>query len=237
MTSLLALEPFDNPDEKIDNPPVVLQGGEAFETAYIIPSLPFTDSGTTVGYQNNYSYPCPYTYVDGPDVCYAYSPISAVETVTVLLCDPYFDTKLKVYANDENNIFGCNDDACGPDGYRSALYDMAFEAGNTYYIVISGYMSQVGDYVLEVIGNPPPPCEAIAGDSNGDGIFNGLDVVYSVNYLKGWDVPPPVICNCLTPLFAGADANGNCSYNGLDVTYSIQCLKVNFPAQLCPNCP
>ena len=70
-------------------------------------------------------------------------------------------------------------------------------------------------------------CNSANGDANGDGTFNGLDVGFSVNYLKGFGIPPPVNCNCgiFGNIFAGADANGNCQFNGIDVTYSVAYLK------------
>jgi hypothetical protein len=57
----------------------------------------------------------------------------------------------------------------------------------------------------------------IRGDANGNGVLNGIDVVYLVAYLKGIGSPPD-------PFMAG-DANGNGQVNGLDVTYLVAYLK------------
>jgi hypothetical protein len=57
----------------------------------------------------------------------------------------------------------------------------------------------------------------LAGDINGSADVNGLDVVWLVNYLKGYG-PPPV------PILRG-DTNGDCSVNGLDVVYLVNYLK------------
>ncbi|OGC91399.1 MAG: hypothetical protein A2W25_04515 [candidate division Zixibacteria bacterium RBG_16_53_22] len=57
----------------------------------------------------------------------------------------------------------------------------------------------------------------VAGDANGDGAVNGIDVIYLVGYLKGF-VPAP------EPILR-ADANGSCSVNGLDVVYLVSYLK------------
>jgi hypothetical protein len=68
-----------------------------------------------------------------------------------------------------------------------------------------------------------PPNFYIAGDSNGDLIFNSLDVIYSVNYLKG-NGPAPIDtldCPPLGFIMAAADVNGSCAFNGLDVIYSV----------------
>jgi hypothetical protein len=66
------------------------------------------------------------------------------------------------------------------------------------------------------------------GDANANGVTNGLDVTYLVNYLKGLGPAPD-------PLLA-ADANGNCSTNGLDVTYLVNYLKGIGPAPLRGQC-
>lgn len=110
-------------------------------------------------------------------------------------------------------------------GYSDAsLSDVVIAAGDTATI----------DIVLRF------GCFYRPGDSNADGAFNGLDVVYSVNYLKGMGFSPPFECNCPVHgrFYSAADANGNCSFNGLDVTYSVSFLKGMGPApQGCLECP
>jgi hypothetical protein len=83
-------------------------------------------------------------------------------------------------------------------------------------------------------------CDVVPGDANGSGIFNGIDVTYSVNYLKGIGPIPPDTCNCPPwgTIRAAADANGSCAFNGIDVTYSVNYLKgLGGPPVLCPDCP
>ncbi len=83
------------------------------------------------------------------------------------------------------------------------------------------------------------PCVFTPGDANNDGIFNGLDVVYGVNYLKGFGSPPPATCECPSrgPVFVGADANGNCVFNGIDITYGVNYLKgIGAAPRRCPSC-
>jgi hypothetical protein len=82
----------------------------------------------------------------------------------------------------------------------------------------------------------------IPGDSNNDGVFNGLDIVYSINYLKGFGPPPPLRrFDCLpnpAGLYAAADANASCSFNGLDITYCVNYFKgFGQTPMLCPGCP
>jgi hypothetical protein len=57
----------------------------------------------------------------------------------------------------------------------------------------------------------------VPGDANGNGVLNGLDVTFIVNYLKGVG-PVPV------PLLSG-DCNGDCLVNGIDIIYVINYLK------------
>jgi hypothetical protein len=84
-------------------------------------------------------------------------------------------------------------------------------------------------------------CHYVPGDANNDGIYNGIDVGYSVNYLKQIGPPPTLICNCPpwpAPTYAAADANGNCSFNGIDVSYSVNYLKqIGPPPVGCADCP
>ncbi|UCC80501.1 MAG: carboxypeptidase regulatory-like domain-containing protein [Candidatus Zixiibacteriota bacterium] len=83
-------------------------------------------------------------------------------------------------------------------------------------------------------------CDYIYGDANGDGSFNGLDVIYSVSYFKSQGSPPPTDCYCGTHGFYGAnaDSNGDCLFNGMDVIYSVAALKGTGPMPVgCPDCP
>ena len=66
----------------------------------------------------------------------------------------------------------------------------------------------------------------VVGDVNHNGILNGVDVVYFVNYLKGVGPPPPLEINGFYP---EADANGNCLVNGVDVVYLVNYFKGGLP--------
>ena len=57
----------------------------------------------------------------------------------------------------------------------------------------------------------------LPGDANNSNVVNGLDVVFLINYFKGWGPVP-------SPFLAG-DANGSCSVNGLDVVYLVRYFK------------
>jgi hypothetical protein len=93
--------------------------------------------------------------------------------------------------------------------------------------------------MLHIVGDTTD-CPYVMGNANGDGVFGGLDVIYTVNYLKGRGSPPPDSCDCPPhgSLYVAADANGNCTFNGVDVTYSVSYLKgVGPPPRPCPDCP
>jgi hypothetical protein len=85
-----------------------------------------------------------------------------------------------------------------------------------------------------------PPCSYVPGDANGNDEFNGLDVIFCVNYFKGFGNSPPDSCPCPThgTLYASGDANGNCLFNGIDVAYAVNYLKGQGAApRACPDCP
>jgi hypothetical protein len=86
----------------------------------------------------------------------------------------------------------------------------------------------------------PPSCSYVPGDANDNGVANGLDVTYSVNYLKGIGPQPPYICECPphAQFSVAADANGDCAYNGLDISFLVNYLKGGgIIPRGCPDCP
>lgn len=90
-------------------------------------------------------------------------------------------------------------------------------------------------------GAIPPDLPAgrfVAGDINGNGVANGIDVSYGVTYFKGGPPPPHIVdCASAPGLYAEADANGNCGVNGIDITYMVSYLKGVGPApRLCNTC-
>jgi hypothetical protein len=94
---------------------------------------------------------------------------------------------------------------------------------------------------VAVTMNQQTGCQYIAGDINGNGFANGIDVVFGVNYFKGSAAPPVDcggICPQTSPFYAAGDVNGNCGFNGIDITFYVNYLKGIVPALLyCPSCP
>ncbi|MEN8164122.1 MAG: hypothetical protein ABFS37_08330 [Acidobacteriota bacterium] len=151
-------------------------GGDTCDTATVIGALPYTDAGTTTGFTNDYDETCPNPDSLSPDVVYSYTP-AVDEFIDISTCsgggDAFYDTKIYVYENVCGSpALDCSDDACQapsyPDGpYNSELVSLSLTAGNTYYIVVDGYLHDYGDFVLHVeSGTPPPPSPtcALVGD-------------------------------------------------------------------------
>jgi len=134
-------------------------GGETIATAVPIFALPYTDVGNTCNFLDDYDEACPWTGY-APDAVYAYTPGANI-TVDISLCDSYYDTKLFVYQDSWTPGFpyACNDDACSgpnyPYSYLSYLGPLPLTGGHTYYIVVDGYGSDCGDYILDVTEHQP----------------------------------------------------------------------------------
>jgi len=142
----------------VPDPGVILQGGDTVNDATIIDALPYTTTGTTTGYTNDYDEVCPYDSSTSPDVVYSYTPVNDIAVDISLCSNSSFDTKLYVYENVVGNLVDCADDNC-PE-FLSELLDLQFIGGNTYYIIVDGYGTEHGDYSFDMnesAGPPPPP--------------------------------------------------------------------------------
>lgn len=131
-------------------PPGTLVGGDTFGTATPVPGLPYGDGGNTCGYTNDYTPPCASS--SAPDVVYAYTP-TVTTCVNISLCGSSYDTILWVVDGNTGLVVGCNDDFCG---LSSQLGNLTLTGGVPYYIIVDGYSSACGDYVIEMWECPPP---------------------------------------------------------------------------------
>ncbi len=127
------------------------QAGDTIASATVIPALPYFDSGTTIGYTNDYDAVCPYTGSSSPDVCYRYTA-SSIMSISIDLCGSDYDTKVYVY-DSEMNLIACNDDYytdqyCGI--YVSRLDNVILSPGETYAIIVDGYGGDAGNYVFQI---------------------------------------------------------------------------------------
>lgn len=130
-------------------------GGDDMDTAVAIPGLPFDDTGNTCNFTHVWDEECPYTGSLAPDVWYSFTP-AADMFVNVDLEGSFYDTKTFILDGDYNAI-ACNDDYY-PD-YTSLIEGAALMGGVEYFIVVDGWNSNCGDYVLSVYEfMPPEPC-------------------------------------------------------------------------------
>jgi hypothetical protein len=148
--------PYAGP-KHLPEPNVILQGGDNIGSATTISSLPYSNSGTTVGYSNDYDEVCPYSGSTSPDVVYEYAaPYDMILNVT--LCNgSSYDTKLYIYENTAGNLVDCNDDEC--PGWVSELLGVALTGGNTYYFVVDGYGGDAGSCTIDINEIIPPLCD------------------------------------------------------------------------------
>jgi hypothetical protein len=133
-----------------------LQGADVCP-ATVIPSIPFSATGTTAGYANNYSGTC--IGNGAADVIYQFTPtVTGIYNVT--LCGSSYDTGLIIKTGGScpgTTDVGCNDDSYSTCGNTSSALAPTLTAGVTYYIIVDGYSSNSGNYVLNVdLGSAPP---------------------------------------------------------------------------------
>ena len=129
------------------------QGGEDIASATVITGMPFVDTGTTVGYTDDYDVACSQTSTS-PDVVYAYTP-AAGEVMDISLCLSSYMTKLFVYVDSEDSVLDCNQFDISCTNPRSALFNLDLQPGHTFYIVIDGYSGQSGEYIIEIETREP----------------------------------------------------------------------------------
>jgi len=135
------------------------QGGDVCASATVIPSIPYTDAGTTVGYTDNYLTPC-YSGGSSPDVVYRFTPNMDM-TLDVSLCGSMFNTVLSIWrgcpGSDEPIMLCCNDDSpdCAP---QSCCAGFNFVRNITYFIVVDGAAGESGNYQLVMDYSVMPSC-------------------------------------------------------------------------------
>jgi hypothetical protein len=225
-----AVSPSNSPMAKEDIVPPVMpdygrQGGEDIGTAAVIAFLPFSDTGTTVGYLDDYDEVCPYSGSFAPDVVYSYYAAEDI-CVRISLCNSFYDTKLFVYENvwTPGAPYACNDDEGGeceapPVSFVSNLPSVEFFAGNTYYIVVDGYASGSGNYVLDITEiDCPTPCVV---ECPPEGIDEGEGPCYD-GYVDMYNAG----CNSIPDTYIYvAPSNETITYCGLSGNYDANTLR------------
>lgn len=133
--------------------------GDNITSPYFITGFPFSATGNTCEYLDDYDVACPYPESTSPDVVFAYTATDDI-VVNVNLCASLYDTKVYIFENAEGNVICCNDDAgCGTSGYESLMENIFLYAGNTYYLVVDGFGGGCGEFTIEV--NEMNPCDVV----------------------------------------------------------------------------
>jgi len=171
----------ESPTNPYIEPEECKQGGDTIYDAFPISAIPFTITGTTAGYINNYDWECPYDSMS-PDVVYSFTPDYDI-WINVDLCGSPYDTKTFIYDSDLN-VIACNDDfyfddECGV--YVSKIEEAFLTGGSIYYIIIDGYGGDYGDYILQVTEYVPcfVTCPADAVDEDEPPLGDGYEDAYN----------------------------------------------------------
>jgi hypothetical protein len=169
-----ASAPRDNGYSTSPRGRMILQGGDNFGTATVIPGLPYSDTGTTAGYVHDYDLSCASS--TAPDIVYQYIPV-ADETVNVSLMRSGFDTILGIFEDSLSNEIGCNDQF----SYTSQSYigPLNLQAGHTYFIVIGGYGENEGNYTIEMFNPPIPPANDNCADITPQPLIANTPLVFT----------------------------------------------------------
>ncbi|HOX27153.1 MAG TPA: hypothetical protein PLL30_16005 [Candidatus Krumholzibacteria bacterium] len=123
------------------------QGGDTLADAVYIPQLfDFSTTGTTAGYSNDYDEVCPYSNSMAPDVVYRFAPPADI-VVAIDMYGSSYDTKIYVYREDFE-LVACNDDFYSD--WTSKIENLALSADTKYFLVIDGYGTSAGAYVLTI---------------------------------------------------------------------------------------
>ena len=136
------------------------EGSDFPDGTEVITTLPYSDTGDTSDNTDIFDasgQEC-FGSSESPDVFYELS--GDLGDITVTLCDSSYDTKLYIFSLDSGfDLFACNSDACGEEGFRSQL-DAKLVAGTTYFLAVDGDFGEAGEYTLTVDAfEPPEPCD------------------------------------------------------------------------------
>jgi len=182
------------------DPAVIRQGGDTIADAVPL-SIPTVDlAGTTTGYADDYDVDCPYSGGDAPDVVYSIVP-EVDMLLTIDLFGSEYDTRVWVWDETLDWPIACNDDYY-PD-YTSRIDEVAVSAGSIYYIVVDGYNSEHGPYLIDVIEKEPcvldcPPGAGLEGEPP-----LAIDYIDDHNGGCNADQTAPPFQTIDTPVFCG----------------------------------
>ncbi len=134
--------------------------GDKIENPLIVPEIPFSTVGTTVGFTDDYDEECGFGTSTSADVVYRLDSPGAEYDFT--LCgNTAYDSKFYILdrygdvVETDATSYGiaCNDDFCStpshPSSFVSYLPNIFLDYG-TYYLVVDGWNGDEGTYTLDV---------------------------------------------------------------------------------------
>ncbi len=136
-----------------------------------------SDTGSTLGANNSGGNPA-------GDVFYSFTGTGSEELVTVSLCGSSYDTYLRVFTDCTlSTEIAFNDDSCGLQSELTFTSD----GTSTYYIMVEGFSSNVGDFVIDISCAVPPPPPADCEDHKV--LDNGMENAYFFTNSLAVDIP------------------------------------------------
>ena len=160
-------------------PEVIRQGGDTIADAVTITLPVINGTGSTAGYNDDYYEVCPYSGSPSPDVVYTFIPDYDM-SINVNTLGSAYDTLIYIYDQDLYFV-ACNDDFW-PD-YTSFMQNVSVVGGARYFLIIDGYGSESGDYLLNI--TEYVPCELTCPDGAAYEGEPPLTIDYVDNYNGG----------------------------------------------------
>ena len=123
--------------------------------------------------------------VQGGGVMYIFTGTGGDITVSTCNAATTFDTKLFVFSGSCGNFtcVGGNDDdaSCSPNSNASTvLFSSLF--GTTYYVLVGGYASLTGTFVLSTVCTSPPPAPTVTNLNPNTGPIASNTVITGTNF-------------------------------------------------------
>lgn len=157
------------------NPASINQGGDDCGSATFLSvingnvNLPISQSGTTVGFANDYDPQSGGLLLNGNDVVYQLDVLIASTTVNISLTpDATFDGGFFIVGPTTSGANDCIDDNfllavadVGGAGSTESLNNFTMQTG-TYFIVVDGYNGSSGTYSLDITEYVAPNCALTA---------------------------------------------------------------------------